>query len=111
MCEGQNEEVLLNHLLDADALCFTRDDLIGRRPYPVRQLSNPTIKSELKHYGLPVKVYRVGDKQNDKSKQVIFFLLNIKISRYNKKKEQVYERIINTCWFDGCFKVCRFKWG
>ena len=66
MCEGQNEEVLLNHLLDADALCFTRDDLIGRRPYPVRQLSNPTIKSELKHYGLPVKVYRVGDKQNDK---------------------------------------------
>ena len=66
MCEGQNEEVLLNYLLDADALCFTRDDLIGRRPYPIRQLSNPTIKSELKHYGLPVKVYRVGDKQNDK---------------------------------------------
>ena len=29
MCEGQNEEVLLNHLLDVDALCFTRDDLIG----------------------------------------------------------------------------------
>ena len=29
MCEGQNEEVLLNHLLNADALCFTRDDLIG----------------------------------------------------------------------------------
>ena len=66
MCEGQNEEVLLNNLLDADALCFTRDDLIGRRPYPIRQLSNPTIKSELKHYGLPVKIYRVGDKQNDK---------------------------------------------
>ncbi len=66
MCEGQNEEVLLNHLLDADALCFTRDDLIGRRPYPIRQLNNPTIKSELKHYGSPIKVYRVGDKQNDK---------------------------------------------
>ena len=28
MCEGQNEEVLLNNLLDADAFCFTRDDLI-----------------------------------------------------------------------------------
>lgn len=66
MCEGQNEEVLLNLLLDANALCFTRDDLIGRRPYHIRQLSNPTIKSELKHYGFPVKVYRVGDKQNDK---------------------------------------------
>lgn len=66
MCEGQNEEVLLNHLLDANSLCFTREDLIGRRPYPIRQLNNPTIKSELEHYGLPVKIYRVGDKQNDK---------------------------------------------
>jgi hypothetical protein len=66
MCEGQNEEVLLNILLNAEALNFTRDDLIGRRPYPIRQLSNPTIKTELKHYGAPVKVYRVGDKQNDK---------------------------------------------
>lgn len=66
LCEGKNEEVLLNLLLDFDALIFNRDDLIGRRIYPVRQLSNPTIKSELKHYNLPVKVYRVGDKQNDK---------------------------------------------
>lgn len=66
MCEGQNEEVLLNILLDANALNFTREDLIGRRPYPIRQLNNPTIKTELKHYGAPVKVYRVGDKQNDK---------------------------------------------
>lgn len=66
MCEGQNEEVLLNCLLNRDALKFTRDDLIGRRPYPIRQLSHPTIKTELKHYGQPVKVYRVGDKQTDK---------------------------------------------
>ena len=66
MCEGQNEEVILNILLDANAFCFSRDDLIGRRPYPIRQLNNPTIKSELKHYGLPVKVYRIGDKQNEK---------------------------------------------
>lgn len=66
MCEGQNEEVILNLLLDYDALNFTRDDLIGRRPYPIRQLNNPTIKSELKHYGERVIVYRVGDKQNDK---------------------------------------------
>lgn len=66
MCEGQNEEVILNLLLDYDAFRFTRDDLIGRRPYPIRQLNNPTIKSELKHYGDRVIVYRVGDKQNDK---------------------------------------------
>lgn len=66
MCEGHNEEVLLNLLLDNNTFKFTRDDLIGRRPYPIRQLSNPTIKSELKHYGMPVKIYRIGDKQNDK---------------------------------------------
>ena len=65
LCEGLNEEVLLNLLLDAKAFRFTRDDLIGRRPYPIRQLNNPTIKSELQHYGLPVRVYRVGDKQKD----------------------------------------------
>lgn len=66
MCEGQNEEVLLNLLLDAQKLVFTRDDLIGRRDYPIRQLNNPVIKPELKHYGAPVKVYRIGDKQSDK---------------------------------------------
>lgn len=66
MCEGKNEEVLLNHLLNAGAFYFDRDDLIGRKPYSIRQLNNPTIKSELKHYGLPIKVYRIGDKQNDK---------------------------------------------
>lgn len=66
MCEGPNEEVLINELLNANALCITRDDLIGRRPYPIRQLNNPTIKTELKHYGLPVKIYRIGDKQTDK---------------------------------------------
>ncbi len=68
MCEGANEEVLLNILLDNKALNFERDDLIGRRPYLLRQLNNPIIKIELKHYGLPVKVYRIGDTQNDKLK-------------------------------------------
>lgn len=66
MCEGQNEEVLLNILLDNNALVINRDDLIGRRPYPIRQLNNPIIKVELKHYGLPIKIYRIGDTQNDK---------------------------------------------
>ena len=98
MCEGQNEEVLLNHLLDADALCFTRDDLIGRRPYPVRQLSNPTIKSELKHYGLPVKVYRVGDKQNDKlliPKDLKGIVSSKEIYKYCTKPELEMLLIIN----------------
>ena len=98
MCEGQNEEVLLNHLLDVDALCFTRDDLIGRRPYPIRQLSNPTIKSELKHYGLPVKEYRVGDKQNDKltiPKDLKVIVSSKEIYKYCTKPELEMLLILN----------------
>lgn len=66
MCEGQNEEAILNILLDNNLLIFTRDDLIGLKPYAIRQLNHPVIKSELKHNGSQVKVYRIGDKQNDK---------------------------------------------
>lgn len=66
MCESKNEEAILNILLDNDLLVFKRDELIGLKPYAIRQLSHPTIKTELKHFGSPVKIYRVGDKQNDK---------------------------------------------
>lgn len=66
MCEGQNEEAILNILLDNDLLVFTRDELIGLKSYAIRQLNHPVIRTELKHYGSVVKVYRVGDKQNDK---------------------------------------------
>ena len=38
MCEGKNEETLINLLLDNDLLKITRDDLIGMRPWNVRQL-------------------------------------------------------------------------
>ena len=98
MCEGQNEEVLLNLLLDANALCFTRDDLISRRPYPIRQLNNPTIKSELKHYGLPVKIYRIGDKQNDKlsiPKDLRSIVSNKEIYKYCTKPELEMLLILN----------------
>lgn len=65
MCEGSNEETLINLLLDNDKLKISRDDLIGRRPYNVRQLKNPVIKTELKHYNNSVIIYRVGDTQKD----------------------------------------------
>ena len=98
MCEGQNEEVLLNCLLDADALKFSRDDLIGRRPYPIRQLSNPTIKTELKHYGKLIKVYRIGDKQNDKlviPKDIKNIVISSEIYKYCTKPEMEILLIIN----------------
>ena len=61
LCEGANEELLINILLDAKKLRLTRDDLIGLKPYNARQLTNPTIKSELRIYNNPVTVYRIGD--------------------------------------------------
>ena len=57
LCEGTNEETLINLLLDNNKLKVTRDDLIGRRPYNVRQLKNPVIKTELKHYNNSVIIY------------------------------------------------------
>lgn len=36
MCEGTNEEVILNILLDNNLLIFTRDELIGLKPYHIR---------------------------------------------------------------------------
>ena len=98
MCEGQNEEVLLNLLLEANALRFTRDDLIGERVYPIRQLNNPTIKSELKHYGMPVKVYRVGDKQTDKlsiPRDLKSIVLNKEIYKFCTKPELEMLLILN----------------
>lgn len=108
LCEGPNEEVLVNLLLDANKFSFTRDDLIGRRSYPVRQLNNPTIKSELKLYGLPVKVYRIGDKQSDKlviprdlnnivsSKEIYKFCTKPELEMLlilNEKLEKEYEKV------------------
>lgn len=66
MCEGANEEEIINILLDNNKLKFTRDDLIGRKPYHIRGLKNPNIKSELKRYNKEVLIYRIGDKQTDK---------------------------------------------
>lgn len=65
MCEGANEEKLLELLLDNNKLKITRDDLIGRRPYHVRKLDNPYIKSELRKYNREVLIYRIRDKQSD----------------------------------------------
>lgn len=98
ICEGTNEEVLLNFLLKANALNFTRDDLIGRRVYPIRQLSHPVIKTELKHYGKPVKVYRVGDKQTDKliiSKDINTIVFDSEIYKYCTKPELEMLLILN----------------
>lgn len=68
MCEGKNEEALVNLLIDNNKLILTREDLIGRKPYNVRQLTHPVIKTEIKHYNDEIIVYRIGDKQSDEVK-------------------------------------------
>lgn len=68
LCEGAAEKATINLLLDNNKLAFTRNDLIGLGPYQARQLSNPTVKSELKIYNEEVIIYRVGDVQKDRLK-------------------------------------------
>ena len=68
MCEGKNEETIMELLLDNNKLKFTRNDLIGLKPYNIRGLDNPFIKSELRLYNKEVLVYRVDDTQTDKLK-------------------------------------------
>jgi len=65
LCEGSNEKTIIDLLLDANKLKIKRDDLIGLVPYNARQLSNPTIKSQLKIYNKPVTILRIGDTQRD----------------------------------------------
>ena len=66
LCEGLNEVCIINLLLKYDKLKFKIDDLVALKPFQARQLSNPTIQSELKIYNKPVKVLRIGDTQRDK---------------------------------------------
>jgi hypothetical protein len=98
LCEGQNEEVIINLLLDSNSLIFTRDDLIGRRIYAIRQLDNPFIKTELKHYGEMVKVFRIGDKQTDSlliPKELKGIINKSEIYKYCTKPEFEILLIIN----------------
>jgi len=68
MCEGTNEEKIVELLLDNNKLKINRNELIGLKPYNIRQLNNPTIINELTRYGERVIVYRIGDTQKDKLK-------------------------------------------
>ena len=69
LCEGKNEEEILNILLDDDSLIFSRDDLIERRPFPIPyNIKTPFIISSIKHYGEPIDIVRVKDSQQDQIK-------------------------------------------
>lgn len=46
LCEGKCEQTIMDILLDNNMLTFTRDDIIERRPFPVRTLHNANIVSD-----------------------------------------------------------------
>lgn len=98
MCEGKNEETLIELLLDNNKLRITRDDLIGRKSFNVRNIKNPFIKSELKRYNKEVIIYRIGDKQNDKlsiPNDLKYIIKENNIYKYCTKPEMEILLIIN----------------
>lgn len=98
LCEGNNERVLIDLLLDADKLKICRDELIGLTPFNVRQLTNPYMISQVKMYNEPVIVYRIGDTQREKlkiSKEIRHLVSEENIYKYCTLPELEILLIIN----------------
>ena len=69
LCEGKNEEKLLNILLDNDCLLFNRDQLIAGRPVPLpSNIKTPFVVSSVLHNGEAIDIVRVKDSQQDNVK-------------------------------------------
>lgn len=66
MCEGPNGKAVVEMLLDAGRLKFSKDDLVGLNVYHARQLTSSIIKTNLSIYTGDFKVYRIGDTLTDK---------------------------------------------
>lgn len=65
LCEGPNEKAVVDMLLDAGRLKFSRDDLVGLEVFHARQLAAPIIKTNLNIYTGEFTVYRIGDSMTD----------------------------------------------
>lgn len=68
MCEGNNELAIIDILLDNDLLAVTRDELIDMRAFHARQLRDPLVSTALGIYLGEFRLWRIGDKQNDRLK-------------------------------------------
>lgn len=66
MCEGPNEKAVVEMLLDAGRLKFSKDDFVGLNVYHARQLTSSIIKTNLSIYTGDFEVYRIGDTLTDK---------------------------------------------
>lgn len=98
LCEGANEKKIIDLLLDNGKLKIKRENLIGSIPYNTRQLKHSVVITELMHYGKPVIVYRIGDKQTDElkiPKELKNIILKKDIHKYCTKPELEMLLIIN----------------
>ena len=98
MCEGYNEEKIIELLLDKNKLIITRNDLIGLKPYNVRKLDNIMVIKELKRYNNEVTILRIGDTQTDVlkiPKELKNIVSKNRIFRYCTKPELEVLIIIN----------------
>lgn len=67
MCEGPNELAIINLLLDADLLNFSRNDLVGLSAYFARQIDkSAVVQTQLRLYNGEFEIIRIGDKMTDK---------------------------------------------
>ncbi len=112
MCEGPNEETIINILLDSEHFKYNRDDLIGLRPYHIRNLKSPQIKDLLRFYNKPVNILRIGDTQTDKlqiPKDLRDIVSEENITKYCTKPELEILLIINEGMYNKFIKTCRDK--
>ena len=106
-CEGPSEVVLINKLLDDNALIFDRKDILDRRPIHFRQ---PKIIAPLINtlpIDEPLIFYRIGDTQKDKYDYSCLSFRSDRITEYKVCtkpeieilviiKENLYEKYLKT---------------
>lgn len=105
MCEGSNELKVMNMLLDAGKLLFSRDDLLDMRPFHARQLTSPQLKPALDSYHGPIEVYRIGDKMTDNLKDQKYYLNIVSVQKYCTLPELEILLVIAEGLFDDYEKV------
>lgn len=96
MCEGTNEEVIMEILLEHDKLKITRDDLVGIKPYSVKKLKN--VVSIIKPVNEEVEIYRIGDTMTDNvaiPKPLSHILSSDRLYKYHTTPELEILLIIN----------------
>ncbi len=97
LCEGPNEKVIIDILLENNLLIINKDDLIGLQPYHARQIDKAAnISVAIKTYNQPFEILRIGDSLTDKLRIPKNFEQKVmKIEKYCTKPELEFLLIIS----------------